>query len=683
MVRLRQLPFFKLAIVWILGILCYQEVFQRGQWVLITLFSTSFLLLLADRLKLIKSLQYVLKIRSVAVLVCLFCTSWLFNSITDPIRNPNHIVNQDEYDYLILELQQIHYKAGKTHKVTASISSGLLNGQKKALDGKLICYNSDSVLNHARVGDYWMVAASSIKTIPQPTNPKQFNYARYMGNKGIYHQAFLRTYDAHIVRKAHGNIVFEFLRNMRLRVAQSLNYLPQQERSLAQALLVGVKDDLSADTKRDFSRTGAMHVLAVSGLHVGIIYWILNKALLFLIGFKFGRHLRLVLLLMGLWAYALLTGFPPSVQRATIMFSVIVIGSQLKRPTNTLNTVLLTAFAMLTYKPSLLTDVGFQLSYSAVLGIIVLQPAISMWLKPRGLLLKFLWDILSVSIAAQCATLPITLYYFHQFPVWFLLSNIVAIPAAFLVVSGGVVLQVITFFGGQLLSIYQLAYEHLLSSFLWAISGIANLPWSHIHHISIDLLDVVLLVIVLFFLANSLLKKRLKYTQWGLLVLILQQGLHLVQRQYILPKQEFVVFDAYRNSLYGLKLPNRSVLFLHSSDSTDHGFSTSGFFENRVHVDSLTIDVFPTQEEHSFFNQHSLFLPGHRIHLVGDYLPNLNFFDHFIIHKHTPHQLIKELLPEKCVFDSGIHHGWFLAKYPNFAAAHFVSRDGAFLIQTK
>jgi len=150
-----------------------------------------------------------------------------------------------------------------------------------------------------------------------------------------------------------------------------------------------------------------------------------------------------------------------------------------------------------------------------------------------------------------------------------------------------------------------------------------------------------------------------------------------------LPKQEFVVFDTRGSSVYGLKLPNKSVLFLHSTDSIDHGFNTDGFFENRAVVDSVHLNVPPSQVSYSLFKQHSLFLTRHRIHVVGQYLPNLSFFDHFIIHKHTPHQLIKQLLPEKCVFDSGIHHSWFLAKYPNFANAHFVSRDGAFLIQSK
>lgn len=644
-----------------------------------TLFLASLILLVLHQKGLLSFGSYSFHGRSTLIGICLMACGWMFSYAQDPKQNPRHLLYQAPSDYLLTEVEEVSYRQKKVHKIVTRVLASYSGEKASPMIGRVVFYNSDSVFNTARPGDHWLISGSSLSQISPPSNPGQFDYAAFMARKGIFHQAFIRQGDACLLHESTSTGIQHQLYEMRNRMVQSLSYLPKDERALAQALLVGIKDDLSPELKNNFSKTGAMHVLAVSGLHVGIIYWILSRVLLLLTGFKESRYLRLLLMLAGLWAYAIITGLPPSVQRATLMFSLIAIASELQRNANSLNTVLISAFLLLAYQPNLIRDVGFQLSYSAVFGIIILQPAIAKWWRPKGYLLQFIWGIFSVSIAAQLATLPFTLYYFHQFPVWFLLSNLVAIPAAFLIVSGGILLPLFQLAGSAVYEVYQWCYQKLLSAFLTCIDFIAQLPFAHIHHVYIDLLDVIFLFVAVALVGRALLLRKLRFMKWAFLVLIIQQSTHIVQRQFLLPQQEFVVFDTGKNSTYGLKHPDRAAIFMEEGDTLDRGFSTEGFFGSRSVIDSFSISESALP---AFITKSSFYLPEHRIHIVEHYLPDTNAFEHFIIHRRSPIELIQKLPPGKCIFDSSVRVSGFLAKYPKFAPAHFVSRDGAFLIQT-
>jgi len=278
----------------------------------------------------------------------------------------------------------------------------------------------------------WLLVKAAPQPIPPPANPGEFDYQGFLANKGIYHRQFLRQ-GTFVGLQADSSWSVQALayQVQAYAVATFTRYIPTEEaRAVALALVLGVKDRLDRDLRDAYAGTGAMHVLAVSGLHVGILLLLLQKLL-----YLFGKNAPnkpwaqgLVLLL--LWCYAMVTGLAPSVLRATTMFSVVVLGRMLQRKGNIYNTLALSAFILLMVQPNLLFEVGFQLSYLAVFGIVYLQPRVFRVWQPRNRLLFRLWEGAAVAIAAQVATTPIGLYYFHQFPNYFLVSNLFVIYTA-------------------------------------------------------------------------------------------------------------------------------------------------------------------------------------------------------------------------------------------------------------
>jgi competence protein ComEC len=288
-------------------------------------------------------------------------------------------------------------------------------------------------------------AKCQLSPLPAPQNPHAFDFRSYMAHRGIYMQAFVRPHEWQATSTSATGLA-----SLQLRFAQSRRYALQKLRSnltttetfaVGSALLLGDKTALPTEIREAYANTGAMHVLAVSGLHVGIVYLFLI-AVLRLMGIRERqyRFVQLLLVLAAIWSFALLTGGAPSVLRAGTMFSFVAIGKALDRAANIYNTLAASAFVLLLLDPELLFQVGFQLSYLAVIGIVFFQPRIYGLLFFQARLLDYAWQLTSVGIAAQLMTLPISLFYFHQFPTYFWLSGLIVIPAATLILGLGLLL---------------------------------------------------------------------------------------------------------------------------------------------------------------------------------------------------------------------------------------------------
>jgi len=208
-----------------------------------------------------------------------------------------------------------------------------------------------------------------------------------------------------------------------------------QVKGLLQALCLGDKDDLHPDTRANFGGAGAMHILAVSGLHVGLVWWVLSHVLAILKRWSGREWTRALCILILLWCYAWLTGLGSSVSRSVCMFSIFTLARLTQRPVHSVNVVLLSMFLLLLVQPQRLLDVGFQLSYGAVLAIVGLHPILSTLWRPRHFLLRWLWNASLVSLAAQLGTLPLVLHYFSSLPLYGLLSNLIALPLLSLIVG--------------------------------------------------------------------------------------------------------------------------------------------------------------------------------------------------------------------------------------------------------
>ncbi len=271
-----------------------------------------------------------------------------------------------------------------------------------------------------------------------------------------------------------------------------------QAQGIALALVLGVKDQLADQVRQAYSRAGAMHVLAVSGLHIGIVYGVIAFLLSFLQRSQRGRLLHALACVATLWLFALITGGSVSVMRAATMFTCVIVAQASQRRANIFNTLALSAFLLLLINPYYLLSVGFQLSYLAVLGIVYLQPRIYGLVECRFWLADKLWALTAVSIAAQLATLPISLYYFHQFPTYFWLANIVVIPAAFIILSLGLLTIAVGTLIPVLLPIVGKLLEMVISGVNTLIYGLEHLPLSYVDRLYVDVPQVLLLYCTLF-----------------------------------------------------------------------------------------------------------------------------------------------------------------------------------------
>jgi competence protein ComEC len=258
-----------------------------------------------------------------------------------------------------------------------------------------------------------------------------------------------------------------------------------------------------------YTAAGAMHVLAVSGLHVGMIYGII----LFLFGkiklLKGGRFYFAALTLVLLWIYAGITGLPASVLRAVTMLSVIVIAQALNRQTNIYNSLAIAATVLLIYNPSFIMSVGFQLSFLAVVGIVYFFPKIYNLLHPENWLMDKIWILTSIAIAAQLATFPISIYYFHQFPVYFFLSNLIVIPAAFVILGNGLAVLIMSF-SETITNILAFVLENLIYLVNQSIFALDYIPYHIIKDLYISPLQTVLVYLFIVFIAAFFHFKDLK-----------------------------------------------------------------------------------------------------------------------------------------------------------------------------
>ncbi|GAB4409341.1 MAG: hypothetical protein OHK0053_36150 [Microscillaceae bacterium] len=277
--------------------------------------------------------------------------------------------------------------------------------------------------------------------VPPLKNPAGFDYKSYLYFQNIYHQHFVRAGQFAILPIERPGAGYLYGLALQLR-AQGREILQKYIRdpaaqATALALLLGVKDQLDEDLRQSFAGSGLMHILAVSGLHVGIMMLILNYLLQGLKTWRGGQYWFFISASGLLFLYAFVTGLSPSVLRAVLMFSLVLAAKTFRRRGLIYNNIALSAFILLLYNPFLLWSISFQLSYLAVLGIVYLQGKIYRLWALRNYWLDKAWELTSVSLAAQVATTPLSLYYFHQFPNYFILANLLVLPLLGVVLCGG------------------------------------------------------------------------------------------------------------------------------------------------------------------------------------------------------------------------------------------------------
>lgn len=322
----------------------------------------------------------------------------------------------------------------------------------KSVVGNLLVYLlPDEKTAELKAGD-GIVLGGDYQPLRAPLNPFTPDLRGYWSGRGVYHQLFLRTDDEW--RRTPGTATGLAARAAAWRRAWYRTFqrhLSGDRLAVAAALVLGQRDGLSREIRSAYTDTGAVHVLAVSGLHVGIIFLILNFVLvrvLRLDRLRFGRPAVALLIAAGVWAFALVSGFSPSVQRAALMFSVLAVGRLSARKSHILNTLAVAAFLMLWLRPGQLFQVGFQLSFTAIIGIVLFTPYLERWWELPTVVLRKGWSAMAASTGAQLGTLPLSLYHFGQFPTYFLLSGTVVILSAFGIMCLGIAHGLVAGLGG-------------------------------------------------------------------------------------------------------------------------------------------------------------------------------------------------------------------------------------------
>lgn len=350
------------------------------------------------------------------------------------------------------------------------------------------------VLNY---GDLVVIPAL-YDSIEPPYNPAQFDYRQFLAKKQIYYQTLLTPEKLILIKRNKGNPVITFsLRLRRDLVRQFYTYLPDKNAAaFASTLILGYRAELSSELIEAYAKTGTMHVLSVSGMHVGIVFMVLS----FLLGFmNKNRGLRLsraLVIISVVWFYALLTGFSAPACRAAVMLSFIVIGKALNKSQNTYNLIAISAFFLLLYNPFFLFDAGFQLSYVAVTGLVYFHPKIYQMIYLKNRLLDCCWSYCALSIAAQLATFPISIYYFHQFPVYFLLSNLFIVLPVAVIMYAGIIFMLIPLPG--VLCQLGIILNWLITFTNNILFYIENLPFSSWDGLWINTFQFILLYLILF-----------------------------------------------------------------------------------------------------------------------------------------------------------------------------------------
>ena len=285
----------------------------------------------------------------------------------------------------------------------------------------------------------------SIYPIPKAYNPYQFDYANYLEKQNIGHQIYLKNSSIKIIKQHQNfNYFIEKLRNT-LSDSFAIHHFDAKTKAIIDALLLGQRVAIDKATITDYSNAGVIHILAISGLHISILYFFLVFLLKPLRSFRFGKEIELLLVLFVLWLFAFLTGLPASVTRAVTLFSFISVGTYFNQSKAIYNAMATSALLILLFSPNAIFDIGFQLSYAAVLSIVLFQPFYKKFHITQNKIALYFIDLITVSMAAQIGVLPLSLYYFNQLPLLFLLANIVIIPLSSFVLLYGIVLLIFNF----------------------------------------------------------------------------------------------------------------------------------------------------------------------------------------------------------------------------------------------
>lgn len=459
----------------------------------------------------------------------------------------NYRDNQSEAKHYVARVYDCPTERPNTFRAVLDLEYQFCDSlDSRPVSGKVMAYfqKPDSAFA-LHYGDLIVIDAP-IGEVAGPKNPAEFDYRAYLLRRGITGQIYLKDGSWIDLKKNQANPVYAFSYRFRDKLLASLqrNGLKDDELGVAAAILLGYDDKLADEVRQNYVAAGAMHILCVSGLHVGIIYLLVSFLLGFLNRKRWQKTLKHILLLLIIWFYALIAGMSPSILRASMMISFVIIGEMLNRKGFVINSIAASAFVLLCVNPYNLFEIGFQLSYAAVVGIVVLQRPIYNLLYIKNKLLDKIWAITALSLSAQLATIPFTLFYFNQFSTYFWLSNLFMTPLSFVVVISGMLLLLMGW--APFLGVWM---GRLVWGAVYVMNGVVakieSLPFSFAKGVYINGFEFAMLLFALLLLLLAVAMQRRKILIVMLSTWLLCMG-SVTLRTYSLERQKGMVFYSLR-----------------------------------------------------------------------------------------------------------------------------------------
>jgi competence protein ComEC len=577
------------------------------------------------------------------------------------IRNNNSWLGNSysSNDAMVVSLDEPLVEKTKSFKANASARFILRGNKLVPVKGKIILYIKKDSLRKLPVYGSKILFKKSLQAIKNSGNPGGFDYKRYCLFRDITHQVYLQEGEFDILPGKDENWLQKFIWSSREKILSALrkNISGEKELGLAEALLIGYKDDLDQTLVQSYTNTGVVHIIAISGLHLGLIYWLLMRLLIPLKRIKRLRWLSPLLVISGLWLFSLLAGVQSSVLRSALMFTCIVLGESLGRKTSIFNSMALSAFISLCINPYTLWDVGFQLSYAAVCGIIIFMKPVYNWFYIKNKLLDFIWKLNAVTIAAQVLTVPLSIYHFHQFPSWFMLTNFVAVPLSSIILLTEIFLCTISFIPPA-----AIVAGKIVACLIWLmntyIERVELLPFSLLDGLQISGFQAILLLLFAAGISLWLLEKSKAGLKIGLITLLSFIACHSWSYINANGQQKIIVYNVPRKKAIDL-INGRKFFFIGDSDLLSNNFARNFHLKparviNRTvkteHLDGLIF----YKNYISYYDKHILLLDKT---MSFDSLPNRLVIDLLIISKNPKiyiRSLARSLDIRQIVFDASV-----------------------------
>lgn len=503
----KEAPFLRLLIPFAAGILL-QRYFQWTYWLGCTGLSISIIGLLLFAFKNINTQFRKYWIYGLFLNAKIFFAGVTLTFLKTGSNNTNCITRfYTDTAIVVVKLGEPPAQKAKSLKALASLQAIQIKDSLLPVKGNIIIYfQKDRVMPQLSYGTQ-IVIKKKLQPVKNTGNPGSFDYRQYCLFQEIYYQIYLKPGEYQILQTKKINPFKQFLFDTRRSIITILrNNIPgDKESGLAEALLIGYKDDLDKNLVQSYSNTGVIHIIAISGLHVGLIYWLLTRLSNLLTKRKTIFWFKPVLVIAGLWIFSFLAGGSPSVLRSAVMFTFIVVGESISRKISVYNSLAASGFLLLAYNPFWLWDVGFQLSYAAVLSIVIFMKPIYNWCFIQNKILYGIWKLNAVTLAAQVLTIPICLYYFHRFPNFFLITNLIAVPLSGIILLGELFLCLGFFLPALAKTIGWILYL-LIRLMNIVIQRIDSLPFAVLENIQISTSQLFSLYIVIVSLSIWLLK---------------------------------------------------------------------------------------------------------------------------------------------------------------------------------